>query len=103
MTSVNGERQNALFSLEDEDLEFVLRFVLASGSLKEMATLYKVSYPTLRAKLDRLIARLEHLCAGKEADPMSELLAAMIERGEISISTARLIRELHRKQMHKTE
>ena len=31
--------------LEDEDLTFIKKFILASGSLKEVAALYGVSYP----------------------------------------------------------
>ena len=34
--------------LEDEDLAFIKRFILFSGSLKDLADAYNVSYPTLR-------------------------------------------------------
>ena len=34
--------------LDDEDVSFIKRFVLASGSLKEIASEYGVSYPTVR-------------------------------------------------------
>ena len=44
--------------LEDEDLTFIKKFLLASGSLKEVASLYGVSYPTVRLRLDRLLFRL---------------------------------------------
>ncbi|MSQ94547.1 MAG: DUF2089 family protein [Gemmataceae bacterium] len=43
--------------LEDEDVAFLKRFVLASGSLKELAEAYGLSYPTVRLRLDRLIAK----------------------------------------------
>ena len=43
--------------LEDEDLAFIKKFLLASGSLKEVASLYGVSYPTVRLRLDRLIQK----------------------------------------------
>ena len=36
-----------------------MSFVLSSGSLKEMAKLYRVSYPTVRNRLDELIAQLQ--------------------------------------------
>ena len=42
-------------ALEDEDGTFIKKFILASGSLKEMAAQYGVSYPTVRLRLDRLI------------------------------------------------
>ena len=44
-----------LADLEDEDAAFIKKFVLSSGSLKEVAALYGVSYPTVRLRLDRLI------------------------------------------------
>jgi hypothetical protein len=46
-------------SLEDEELAFIKHFVMASGSLKELATRYGVSYPTVRLRMDRLIQKIE--------------------------------------------
>ena len=54
--------------LEDEDLTFIKKFILASGSLKEVAALYGVSYPTVRLRLDRLIQKIQ-LTETAEADP----------------------------------
>jgi hypothetical protein len=48
-----------ILSLESEDLEFIKNFVLNSGSLKEIAKIYEVSYPTVRLKLDRLIEKIK--------------------------------------------
>ena len=44
--------------LEEEDVTFIKRFVLSSGSLKEMAAEYGVTYPTVRLRLDRLIQKI---------------------------------------------
>ena len=38
--------------LSDEDAIFIKNFMLSSGSLKEMSKLYRISYPTLRRRLD---------------------------------------------------
>ena len=48
----------ALARLSDDDQRFVLSFILSSGSLKQMAKLYGVSYPTVRNRLDDLISLL---------------------------------------------
>ena len=48
-----------LLRLEMEEQRFVELFVLASGSLKKMANLLGVSYPTVRNRLDRLIENLK--------------------------------------------
>jgi len=91
--------RHPLFALEDADLEFVLRFVLASGSLKEVASEYGVSYPTLRARLDRLIAQLTQLSRGRTMDPMAHLLADLLEQGEVTLTAAKAIKDLHQKQI----
>ena len=58
-TSVSGSYPlPALSRLSDDDQEFVLSFILSSGSLKQMAKLYGVSYPTVRNRLDDLISLL---------------------------------------------
>ena len=49
----------ALASLSQEDQEFVGDFVKSSGSLKEMASLLSVSYPTVRNRLDGIIEKLK--------------------------------------------
>ena len=61
----NDDRQAPLRNLGDDDLEFVQRLVLASGSLKDLAAEYGVSYPTIRGRLDKAYrqARAEDLSA----------------------------------------
>ena len=49
----------ALASLGQEDQEFILEFIKASGSLKEMAGILDVSYPTVRNRLDEIIDKLK--------------------------------------------
>lgn len=44
-----------------DEQEFVLEFLLNSGSLKEMANKLRKSYPTVRNKLDDLIEKLKQL------------------------------------------
>jgi len=61
-TTVNGRYDlPVLLMLEKEELEFILRFVLNSGSLKEMSKEMALSYPTIRNYLDDLIEKLQRL------------------------------------------
>jgi hypothetical protein len=85
--------------LSDDDLEFVQRFVLASGSLKDLAAEYGVSYPTIRARLDSLLERLRAVVSGQPRDPMAELLADLIGRGEVAPAAAKAVLELHRRSL----
>ena len=47
-----------MIGLEEEDVAFIKRLILASGSLKEVAGQYGVTYPTVRLRLDRLIQKI---------------------------------------------
>jgi hypothetical protein len=90
------KKKHPLMLLAEEDLDFVVQFVLASGSLKEMAMLHHVSYPTIRATLDRVIANLRQSLGGAPPDPMTGLLADLVERGEIKVGAAKQIRAVYR-------
>ena len=48
-----------MMNLEDEDVKFIKKFILNSGSLKKMAQEYEVTYPTVRLRLDKLIQKIE--------------------------------------------
>jgi len=50
-----------LMRLEPEEQEFIIEFLLNSGSLKEMANKMGKSYPTVRNKLDELIEKVKSL------------------------------------------
>ena len=90
------KREHPLTKLSEDDLDFIVQFVLASGSLKEMAELHGVSYPTIRSSLDRVIEELRLRMQGETRDEMTELLAGLMERGELSAGVARKVRALHR-------
>ena len=49
-----------IVNLDDEDVSFIKKFLLASGSLKEMARQYEVTYPTVRLRLDKLIQKIKN-------------------------------------------
>lgn len=94
---------NPIDRLTEDDREFVLRFLLASGSLKELAQGYGVSYPTIRARLDRLLERLRALLAGRTPDPMADFLADLVARGEMTAGAARAILKRHRQLLEQKE
>ena len=75
---------------EDEDLTFIKKFILASGSLKEVAALYGVSYPTVRLRLDRLIQKIQ-LTETAEADPYVCLVKRLAVDDKLDFDTAKLL------------
>lgn len=84
--------------LPREDLDLIVELVRTSGSIKDLATSYGVSYPTIRARLDRTIGRLEEVLAGRRPDPLSELLASLVDRGELTPAGARAVRDVVRSE-----
>ncbi|HUU27468.1 MAG TPA: DUF2089 family protein [archaeon] len=67
-TAVEGDFDLPLLArLSTEDQEFILNLLKASGSLKELASLYGISYPTIRNRLDSLIEKVERIKASSNS------------------------------------
>lgn len=79
-----------LADLDEQDLTFVKRFLLASGSLKEVASQYGVSYPTVRLRLDRLIQKIR-LSDTAEADPYISLVKRLAVDDKLDFDTAKIL------------
>jgi hypothetical protein len=62
---------------------FIKRFLLSSGSLKDLADAYNVSYPTLRLRLDRLIDKIKILDNHKIDDDYERQLRACFADGKL--------------------
>ena len=92
MTAIPGW----MAELEGEDLAFVKKFVLASGSLKEVAAQYGVSYPTVRLRLDRLIQKIK-LSETTEADPYVSLVKRLAVDDKLDFDTAKVLIAEYRK------
>lgn len=75
-----------LARLSSSDREFIELLVLSGGSLKEVGKHLKLSYPTVRNRLDKVIANLRQLDEDKRM-ARSEIIDAL-ERGEISSDAA---------------
>ena len=82
--------------LDAEDLEFTKKFLLSSGSLKEVAALYGVSYPTVRLRLDRLIQKIR-LTEPVEADPYVSLVKRLAVDDRLDFETAKILITEYRK------
>ena len=85
--------------LGDEDLAFVKRFLLASGSLKELAAAYDITYPTVRLRLDRLIEKIKILDDQEIQSDFERVLRAAFAEGKIELDTLKLLLKEHRKEM----
>src|ERR1700684_3789571 len=75
-----------LAQLSAEDQVFVAAFVRAHGSIKEMEQVFGVSYPTIKARLNRISQVLEFVDTNPRPG-RSEVLERL-KRGEISADEA---------------
>jgi hypothetical protein len=85
-----------LAELSEEDLQFVKRFILTSGSLKDMAVSYSVSYPTVRARLDRLIAKVRTADESKPLDPFDRKVQLLVADGKLPVDLAKTLLAAHK-------
>jgi hypothetical protein len=76
----------ALLQLSPEELDFVVNFVRASGSLKEMARIRGQSYPTIRNKLDEIIHKLE--ANGRDVEQERHKILDAIAKGKLTVKEA---------------
>ncbi len=84
--------------LEDEDLAFLKRLVLFSGSLKDLATAYDVSYPTVRLRLDRLIAKIKVYDDAEIQDDFERQLRAAYAEGKIDSASFKKLLSAYRRE-----
>lgn len=79
-----------IVNLEDEDIVFIKKFLLSSGSLKEVAKQYSVTYPTVRLRLDKLIQKIQI-----SEENSNELYISLIKRlavnDKIDFDTAKIL------------
>ena len=76
--------------LEEEDVAFIKKFVLASGSLKEVAGQYGVTYPTVRLRLDRLIQKIR-MVEDTAADPYIATIKRLAMNEKLDLDTAKVL------------
>jgi len=86
-----------ILALEQEDATFLKNFVLTSGSLKEIAKRYEVSYPTVRLRLDKLIQKIE-MSEQQEEEPFSTFIKGLAVDSRIDLETAKIIIEKYKKE-----
>lgn len=79
-----------LVNMEDEDIIFIKKFILASGSLKEIANVYGVTYPTVRLRLDRLIQKIQ-IAEDVQNEPYISLVKQLAVNDKLDFETAKIL------------
>ena len=91
--------QRWLDHLSEEDLAFLKRFLLASGTLKELARQYGISYPTVRLRLDRLIEKVKLVDEQSDADPFELRLRSLYAEGRLDDGSFRQLLRAYREEV----
>ena len=84
--------------LDDEEVEFVKRFILSSGSLKAVAKQYEISYPTIRLRLDRLIEKIKVWESTEIKSEFERTLLIEYAEGRITMQTLKTLLAAHKKE-----
>jgi hypothetical protein len=74
-----------LATLPLEDQVFVMAFVRHHGSIKKMESLFGVSYPTVKNRLNSIAARVDR---SFEATSTNSAILEQLRRGEITVDEA---------------
>lgn len=82
----------SLANLSHEDQVFVMAFVRAHGSIKEVEGMFGISYPTVKNRLNRIASQLELVEVVVSRD--DEDVLEMLQSGDINVDEA--IRRLGR-------
>lgn len=77
-------------NLDDEDISFIKKFLLASGSFKEVAVVYGVTYPTVRLRLDRLIHKIQ-ISEDTTNEPYISLIKRLAVNEKIDFDAAKIL------------
>lgn len=86
-----------LTDLSSADLGFIKQFILSSGSLREIAGVYGISYPTVRNRLNQLIAKIK-ASGEKEDESYIKLIRRLTIEEKIDFEAANLLIRTYREE-----
>ena len=89
--------------LSHEDWQFIKRLLLASGSLKNVANQYGISYPTVRIRLNRLIDKVKTLDSQKPKTEFHRKVRLLVAEGKLDITTARSLIHAFEQELENTQ
>jgi hypothetical protein len=83
-TIENKFQLSKLATLAKEQLQFVEVFLTCRGNIKEVEKALGISYPTVRGRLDEIIAALGYFPQKKQDHVNKKEIVSLLEKGEIS-------------------
>ncbi|MEN2984961.1 MAG: DUF2089 domain-containing protein [Dictyoglomaceae bacterium] len=88
--TIEGEfLSNKIASLTPEEQEFLELFLRTRGNVKEMERILKISYPTVRSRLDNILRSIGLIpLEEEEIKTKTREIIDKLERGEITVQDA---------------
>jgi hypothetical protein len=90
---------NWFLTLDQADQEFVKQLVYASGSLKQLAKVYQVSYPTVRMRLNKIIQKIDLIEQNDTSTFETKIMQLVIDE-KISLDLAKQIIKDFKEEKH---
>ena len=92
----HNEIPSWILNLEIDELEFIKKLILFSGSLKDLAKDYEVTYPTIRIRVDKIIEKIVSNDT-KDSDPYVEKIKSLALNDKIDYDTAKYLIDEYKK------
>ena len=80
----NSFRLSKFDYLSEEELYFTETFIRCRGNIKEVEKALRISYPTVRSKLEAVIKKLGYETGDEEQGTKKEEILRALENGEIT-------------------
>ncbi|WP_436646579.1 DUF2089 family protein [Lactiplantibacillus plantarum] len=90
---------NWFLTLDQADQEFVKQLVYASGSLKQLAKVYQISYPTVRMRLNKVIQKIDLIEQNDTSTFETKIMQLVIDE-KISLDLAKQIIKDFKEEKH---
>lgn len=88
-TVIKGEYSSpTIIKLKEDEMEFLFSFLKARGNIKEVEKLLKISYPTVKARLESLLSSIGIKKEDEEVVDFRKSILDAIEMGEIKVEEA---------------
>jgi len=81
-------------SLNNDELLFIKKFILVSGSLKDISSQYSISYPTARKRLDKIIQKVK--VDDSDEEPYIAFIKQLAIDEKIDLESAKLLIDAYR-------
>lgn len=96
--TIEGDFQlSNIASLNEEDQKFIFAFIKTHGSIKQMESIFNISYPTVKNKLNELSKKIDNFDLNIEEVKDDESLSNILDKissGEINVKEA--LKELNK-------